>query len=162
MRGWRGAARELFFHTASTVVGLIRNTQAVSRMPLPVTAVDPLATDLGCSAAILIPQENDPPCVLPVLTLRAWGPVSLLAHPADRRLLTVGTRGGNGGYPLPPPTMLRQGEDRRKLLICHIPKKKSHYFDTTVKTSSFSAVGAVVGRYLLGNKYQFLSFSRYL
>jgi len=38
MRGWRVGVRELFFNTAITVVGLIRNTRAVSRIPLPLMA----------------------------------------------------------------------------------------------------------------------------
>ena len=37
-RGGRVGARRLFFHTAITVVGLLRNPRAVSRMPLPVSA----------------------------------------------------------------------------------------------------------------------------
>jgi hypothetical protein len=37
--GWRVVAREVFFNTAITVVGLIRNTRAVSRMPLPLSAM---------------------------------------------------------------------------------------------------------------------------
>jgi len=37
--GWRGETRRLFFIMAIPVVGLMRNTRAVSRMPLPLRAI---------------------------------------------------------------------------------------------------------------------------
>ena len=70
----------------------MRNTRAVSRIPLPLSGhIDHLATDLGDPAPILVLQEKDPPLALPVLTLIALGPVGLLARLDDLRAVTVGT-----------------------------------------------------------------------
>jgi hypothetical protein len=73
---------------AITVVGLIRNTRVVSRMPLPLMA---LAADLKDAAAILVLKKEDAPCAPLVLTLLALGSVGLFACLDDGGTPTVGT-----------------------------------------------------------------------
>jgi hypothetical protein len=116
-RGWSVAARRLFFNTAITVVGLIRNTRAVSRMPLPFRAVDHLAADLGYSASILVVEEEDPPRAVLVLTPVALGSVGLLARLDDFCAVTVRTLHWDVDHRLPPRTILMRGHPTGKLLI---------------------------------------------
>ena len=110
-RGWRGEARRLFFNMAITVVGLIRNTRAVSRIPLPLRAmVDHLAADLRYPASILVLEEKDPPRALPILTLIALGPVGLFACLDNLRAMTVRTLHRDRDHRHPPRPVIRQGE----------------------------------------------------
>jgi hypothetical protein len=84
---------------AITVVGLIRNTLAVSRMPLLLMA---LAADLKDAAAILVLEKEDAPCAPLILALLALGSVGLFARLDDFGALTSGTLYRNGNHRLPP------------------------------------------------------------
>jgi hypothetical protein len=84
---------------AITVVGLIRNTRVVSRMPLPLMA---LAADLKDAAAILVLKKEDAPCAPLILTLLALGSVGLFARLDDLCAVTVGALYRNGNHRLPP------------------------------------------------------------
>ena len=114
-------ARRLFFNTAITVMGLIRNTRAVSRMPLPLMShVDHLAADLRHPASILVLQEKDPPRALPILTLIALGPIGLFACLDYFHALTVRTLHRDRDHRLPPRANVVYGEYTGKLPICNI------------------------------------------
>ena len=74
-----GATR--FFNTAITVVGLMRNTRAASRMPLPLMALATTWRRISrVRPRILVLQEKDAPCAPVVVTLRALGSVGLFAR----------------------------------------------------------------------------------
>ena len=125
-RGWRVAARRLFFNTAITVVGLIRNTRAVSRTPLPLRAiVNDLAADLRHPAPILILEEKDPPGALPILTLIALRAGGLLARLDDLCAVTVGALYRNGNHRLPPRADCVYSKHTGKLPICNITFRMS-------------------------------------
>jgi hypothetical protein len=57
--------------------------------------VDHLASDVGCTASVLVLEEKDPPFTAIVLTPRVLGPIGLFARLDDLRALTVGTLHGN-------------------------------------------------------------------
>ena len=116
--GLTGEARWLFFNTAITVVGLMRNTRAVSRIPLPLMChVNDLAADLRYPAAVLVVEEKDPPFALPVLTPITLDPIGLLACFNDFGAMTVGTLDRDRDHRLPPRIFIMRSHRTEKLLI---------------------------------------------
>jgi hypothetical protein len=111
VRGWRVAARRLFFTLRSQSYGTDAQCADGIADPTAIAShVDDRTTDLRYSAAILVLEEKDPPRAVLVLTPIALGPVSLLTRLDHLRAVTVGTLDSTVDPLLPPRTVVRQDE----------------------------------------------------
>ena len=96
----------------------MRNTRAVSRMPLAIDGhVGHLAADFSYPASVLVREEKDPPFAPVVLIPTALGAVCLLARLDYFCALPVRTLHRDIDQLLPPRTVVRRGPHIRKLLI---------------------------------------------